>query len=144
MYLAAVVPPEEEPMKRIQHTLTSAELLNLKATPIQLLPSPGPGKFYAVHSLFASFNHITTAYTLNGNTLIKTTTTETGPIAVALNYLITVAANRMSQLPPPGGAFSSAEYVATALSLTVDGPNELLDGDGTLLLILYYTIESTT
>jgi hypothetical protein len=70
MYLAEIVSPEEEPVKRIQHTLTSAELLHLKATPIQFLPAPGPGKFYLIHTTAAIFTHHTVAYSLNGNALI--------------------------------------------------------------------------
>jgi hypothetical protein len=144
MYLAAVVPPEEEPMKRVQHTLTSAELLHLKASPVQLLPSPGPGKRYTIFALFCSYHHVTTPYTQNGNIAITSPSNLPQQINIILDGLINTATHRVRDFGPTGIPSITTTVEDAPLQLSVDGPNELLDGDGTLLLILYYTIESST
>lgn len=47
-------------------TLTSSQILNLKATPILILPTPGVGYFNHVKRMFYKLNFATTAYTLPG------------------------------------------------------------------------------
>src|SRR5690606_21674252 len=47
-------------------TLTSSQILNLKATPVLVLPSPGVGYFNHVKGMFYKLNFTTTAYTLPG------------------------------------------------------------------------------
>jgi hypothetical protein len=47
-------------------TLTSSQILNLKGTPVLVLPSPGVGYFNHVKVMFYKLNFTTTAYTLPG------------------------------------------------------------------------------
>ena len=52
-------------LKTVKRILTSAELLDLFDTPIQLVPSVS-GKLLVPQFLFQKFNHNTTAYTISG------------------------------------------------------------------------------
>lgn len=47
-------------------TLTSSQILNLKATPVLILPTPGAGYFNHVKRMFYKLNFATTAYTVPG------------------------------------------------------------------------------
>lgn len=51
--------------KTIKRTLTSAEILNLFTTPIELVPAIS-GKLLVPQFLFQKYNHNTTAYTTSG------------------------------------------------------------------------------
>jgi hypothetical protein len=144
MYLAAVVPPEEEPMKRIQHTLTSDELLHLYASPVQLLPPPGPDKYYVIFALFAHYFFNTTPYNLNGTLAINLKEADFIPSYVDAPALLDQTHDTLTGQGPAPNRTPAAGAFNAPLVATAGYTSELTEGDGTLLLILYYTIESTT
>lgn len=144
MFLAEIVPPEEEPMKRIQHTLTATELLNLYANPITLLPSPGPGKRYCVFAIFTHYTFVTTPYTMNGNSRIYWPNTPNKQIVIYIPDILQETVNTTLATPMQESAIPNTDIVNQPLTLRINGPNELTAGDGTLLVVIYYTIEDTT
>jgi hypothetical protein len=52
-------------------TLTPTQLLSLAASPVQVLPSPGPNKSYIVHNSRCNYRFVTTAYGIAGMTGIR-------------------------------------------------------------------------
>jgi hypothetical protein len=142
--MAGTVRPTEEPMKRVQHTLTSNELLHLKASPVTILPSPGPNKFYAVFCMISYFHHGTTPYDLNTNGYIITTGEPFMNGYITIGGMLSEAVDGLSTGSMGYANALASLHVDQPLALTVDGSAELLAGDGTLLTIIYYSIESTT
>src|SRR5215831_10121310 len=56
-------------LNKVKLTLTSAQLLALKATPVSIIPAPGSGKFINVIGANVYYSFLTAAYTLNAGTL---------------------------------------------------------------------------
>lgn len=48
-------------------TLQPSDILNLKATPVQILPAPGVGKVIALDHIFLQYKFVTTPYSNTGN-----------------------------------------------------------------------------
>jgi hypothetical protein len=125
-------------------SVTSAQLLALKATPVVLLPAPGAGK--AIQLLGAAFhyNFLTGAYTLNAGTLKA----YLGAVASAKPLTIDVAAglidqvaNRAWEVPILStGALTDAQGVNVDVELGNAGAAEFTVGAGTLDVYLSYTI----
>ena len=144
MFLAEIIPEGEHHMKRIQRTLTSSELLALKTSPVQLLPSPGPGKRYAIFLALALYNFVTTPYTLNGGTDLQICNDATPAAALRVDGMITLSADTICAGTPVTGAYYASGAKDVPLKIANQGPAEFTAGDGTLLIVVYYTIEGDT
>lgn len=90
-------------LEAMQVRVTSAQLLALHTTPVQLIPAPGIGQTVWVDTVCVKYNFNTTAYTLNAGTLKLFY----GPIANAHALtadlsagLLTAAASRLLLQPP--------------------------------------------
>ncbi len=117
-------------------TLTSSQILNLKATPVLVLPSPGVGYFNHVKGMFYKLNFTTTAYTLPGigdfglfydngtDNLCNIKSVFLEGTATEINYNNSVA---------------QCEAIANeAIYLKSTFASELTNGDSTLSLIIEY------
>lgn len=117
-------------------TLTSSQILNLKATPVLVLPSPGVGYFNHVKGMFYKLNFTTTAYTLPGigdfglfydngtDNLCNIQSVFLSGTATEINYNNSVA---------------QCEAIANeAIYLKSTFASELTNGDSTLSLIIEY------
>ncbi len=49
--------------------ISSAQILAMGATPIELLPAPGSGKYYDIDKIIFEYNYGTTAYTMDNITI---------------------------------------------------------------------------
>lgn len=141
MFLAEIVAPEEEPVKRIQRTLSSAELKTLVASPVTILGAPGAGNFYAIHSVIASFDFITPAYTLNGNSYLYLPNLSAAWVYFAITGLLNATSDQLYQTYGNASPFPTAAQLNAPLAVTFNGPLELTLGNGTLKLVIFYTIE---
>ncbi len=127
-------------------TLQSTDLLALLATPFVLLAAPGVGMMY--QPLFATleYNPVSVDYTLNGVTQFVI-----GPQSnpSSLNVLQTIVATLVDGSGGPGQVIAVSPPANVAVSqkasfnnqplvITHDGSGELLNGDGTLTVTLYY------
>jgi len=144
MFLLAIVPNPEVQMKRVQTTLSSAQLLALRASPVQLLAAPGPNKFYNVLGCTAVYIAGATPYNLNGNLFLLIGPALYGWTFPYLVGLLDEAFDTLVMTTPSGYPHPASQGVNVPLTITVDGASELLSGDGTVLVILHYTIESTS
>jgi hypothetical protein len=141
MFLAEIIPEGEHHLKRIQRTITSAELLTLQITAITLLPAPGPGKRYAVFAVFTYYQFSTTPFTLNATTALLLVNGSN-----ILAFISTIGlldqSNDIVLTPALSGAPSSGTTAFNQpLVLGNGGTANLTLGDGTLLLVVYYAIE---
>ena len=117
-------------------TLTSSQILNLKGTPILIIPTPGVGYFNHVKGMFYKLNFTTTAYTLPGigdfglfydkgtDNLCNIQSVFLSGTATEINYNNSVA---------------QCEAIANeAIYLKSTFASELTNGDSTLSLIIEY------
>lgn len=141
MYLAEIVPAEEDFVKRVQHTYTATELKNLIATPITILPAPGPNKYYTIHHMFLYFVYIAPAYVLSDDPHIYLMqgnyVAGSWPTTLLLNRTL----NTAEAAQPPAAPQDATTILNQPLTSPGFGTTENLNGNGTLLMVIYYTIE---
>jgi hypothetical protein len=128
------------PVQSITTTLSSAQLQHLKANPVPLVAAPGAGKLLNLVSLIAQYKSGGSVYKVTdggqfnlalGGSLIHITLTATGFIDQTSNQ---VQMNSGSH----GGAQNSMEN--QPLTVSNDGPTEWTDGDGSVIVTVYYTV----
>lgn len=122
-------------LKTIKRTLTSAEILALYTTSIELVPSVS-GKLLVPQFLHQKYNHNTTAYTTSGSFRLGLGTTAFG--FVTFSAVITSAdnaqgLNNFSYAQSTSGL--SYEELSIVVGATSANP---ASGDGTLDLYLTY------
>ncbi len=117
-------------------TLTSSQIMNLKATPILIIPAPGVGYFNHVKRMFYKLNFMTTAYTLPGiGTFELYYDSGTCPLIQIENYFLEGTATEISY----NNAGGQCEILANkAIYLKSTFASELTNGDSTLSLIIEY------
>jgi hypothetical protein len=129
-------------MMRIDKALTSNQLLNLKASPVQVLPPPGANKFYVLWYALFTVKFVTTHY---NNTfpatvtlgLLTPTPIQVDPIGI-LQSDADIASATFAPTPPPATALTTNQ----PMLITNEEVNELIDGDSTATLTAFYTIET--
>jgi len=131
--------------------ISSAQILAMGDTPIELLPAPGSGKYYDIEKVIIEGTGVTTAYT-SANLYFQQ------PYAVLSSSILSnlSAGNKtfavMSNLESApftstswggdlNGSFgqSLSDYDAFPFELTTDGGTNPTIGDGTLRAIITYT-----
>jgi hypothetical protein len=129
-------------------TLTSAQLLDLANTPIQVVPAPGAGKLIVPISYTIKYNHVTTPYTIQGgSTMIVQYTNGLGlgsnVIAFVANTLNGFFDSSASQVQVMGLNLSGVQSQVDANDLQGQGLFILINGaltlgDGTLDVTVFY------
>lgn len=133
--------------------LTSAQILALQTTPVNLVPAPGVGLFILPRLVKMILLAGSAAYTdLGGAVSFKV-----GSLACALAsngiFLVTTSPNRVIQVVDPVAAAVGVGITGTAGSpptednapMTISKvTNNFAAGNGTMKITAYYTIEPTT
>lgn len=127
-------------------TLTSAQLLAIHTTPVQVVAAPGAGKMILPLQLMLNYTFVTTAYTDGGGNLTVY------PNGAAADYWWRRASTGFwtltaSQLVTYGGGTASvgagiipaAPYSNVSLLINNDTANPTL-GDGTLTVVIVYVV----
>lgn len=128
-------------------TLTSAQLLALGATPIQLVPAPGVGIYLTPIAVSSVLHFGTIAYAAGSAVNCYIGTKANGnsiPAATAAH--VNSAANSIEQLtgaPVTGTPDVQANIENAALNISSSGA-EFTTGDGTLTVTVYYNSSRTT
>lgn len=147
-YVNALIGQSESPdvgraaIRVITITLSSAQLLTISAVPVQVLPSPGPGKTYIVHGSLAHFIFGGIAYTAGANLRLTLGTFAQGFWIACLGSLINVLVDTFSQ-----GTENAANVPATAqvnLPLMVTSSSSPITGNGAMILTVFYSVVDTT
>jgi hypothetical protein len=133
------------PIQSATVTLSSAQLLHLKGTPVQLVAAPGAGKTINAISAVLEYEFNNTAYISpagGGGFEISFTGETTSQLNGPAVGFIDRSSNSISQLSQGGPVFSQANAENAALIIrNVDGA-EWTNGDGTVSVTVYYTIVS--
>ena len=123
--------------------ISSAQILAMGTTPIELLPAPGVGKYYDIDKITFEYTHNTTAYTYSSYLYVYGQT-EYGVVT----SLITDPNDKVWILRPNGTtppvdgvenySFGYGEQLNNSVTIgTWDASNPTL-GDGTLRVKVYY------
>jgi len=150
--------PGVDVMLQQKITLTSAQLLSLATTPILAIPAPGTNQVINVHQLCAYLHFGTTPYTVPGGANLQTQYAATpgntafaaslaGWLAATADALYAFDALGTGAGRGWGGAPYASQnpptnYVNQALYISATANPTL--GDGTLTIVLDYTIDPTT
>jgi hypothetical protein len=124
-------------------TLTSSQLLNLEATPIQILAAPGTGLMYIIQSVSAQYRYSTAAYTLNSATELTlgfTSAPTSYPVAqIALTGFVDQTHSVITQATFTNSNNTATDVIDQALYAGNNVAN-LSVGGGTVTLIISYSI----
>lgn len=123
-------------------TLSSADLLDLHNTPVELVAAPGAGRWLNVHRVSAYHDFGTTAYT---------TTNDPGPFVgfepggggfagLGLVGNLTTSADHITAATFSQTGDAADVFINNALVAFADGSQFTL-GDGTLTITVWYSIE---
>jgi hypothetical protein len=121
-------------------TLNSVQLQHLKVTPVQLVAAPGSGKLLNLVSLAGQYKSGGTAYTLgSGGDFIAAL--GNAPLNIRLNAagFIDQTSNHI-QFNSPSGLGSQSSMENEALTISNNGSAEWSDGDGSVIVTVYYTV----
>jgi hypothetical protein len=119
-------------------TLNKTQLSNAFTTPVQLLPSPGTGRFIQLLSAYAIYTYGTTPYVANGANYIFLGQNGTSYVAYGSISLLTSGTSGYGATTPIG-AVTPSTFVNQPLYYYNDVAN-ISGGDGTLTIYLTYVI----
>jgi hypothetical protein len=136
-------------VQTVLFTLSSANILAMSATPVQVLAAQGAHTAIVVHTVFLEFVHSTIAYSGSAGIIIQYGNAAFGgggfPITGILG--INLASNSVNDVsyqaltnPPGGGTLS--DVINGGVYATTSSPYTL--GNGTMRVTLYYSILTTT
>jgi len=120
---------------QLKRTITSAEVLSMNSTPINIISAPGSGKVIKILTGFVWVDYNTATYASGGQLELRFGSDIMGTAAVGS---ITTATDLLSNLYPIAAATTSSLNQALLLSnVTAD----FTTGDSEVKIILYYTID---
>jgi hypothetical protein len=119
--------------------LSSAQLLDLVANPVTVIPPPGPGLMVVATHLQASYRFGGNAYVIPSN---NPTLIFDGPSGTVVGLLpcdpTGVADNAAAAPTPAATALDLTEYENRAVVLTID--QDMTGGDGTVVVSVIYAV----
>lgn len=131
--MSNLIPPANAQIKFKKVSLSSAQILSLNSTPVELLPAPGAGKVISVAKVVAVFTYGTATYVSAGNLNVV----QGANNIVQFGGLITNTADVIKDSAPSSATV--LENTALDVTVTVGDPTT---GDGTLdFEIFYYEVE---
>ena len=114
-------------------TLSAAQLDNLFATPIEIIPAQGAGKVVAITNLIAFYDYGTTGYT--GATTLNLEDSGTSLFQAGTISLLNATADKYSH-----GKSTGAQEASANSSINVVCAADLSGGDGTVKLVVTYEV----
>ena len=135
-------------LREVMVTVTSGQLLALRATPKVLLATPGVGLSYEIVSAKARYIYNTTPYTINapGDDMVIRWTNTTGSILTtditSTNFIDQAASTQQTCVQLGGVIDTDANATNAAVVLHNEGGAEYSAGDGTLEIYLTYRIHT--
>lgn len=125
--------------------ISSAQILAMGTTPIELLPAPGVGMYYDIETVVIEFTPLTTPYTTTSSQMYITQSNDMAYFPTLIGNVI----NSQLIIPRSLIVFDGVTYSSTYIPdqnsevklWNYDGDNPTL-GDGTLRAIITYTIRT--
>lgn len=128
-------------MQQTTLTLTSAQILNLHATPVEIVPAPGPNRILVPISISAKLHFGGTAYLLGDDiNLLLGAKADTHQVAAIDKLLVESAADENASGLKTAWAVArdvAAKIENVALSLSVTA-TAYTTGNGTLTVTVFY------
>lgn len=126
----------------VEVDITSAQILAMGTTPIELLPAAGTNKYYDVEKIILEYTNNTTAYSLVDDFLRVTYSTlgysiDKQVITAGMDTLC--IADSTYSISVGNQLFSQALLPNASIELTTDNSANPTLGDGTLRVIITYT-----
>jgi hypothetical protein len=118
-------------------TLSSADILALDSTPVTLVAAPGAGHWLVVHRVILAVDFATTPYA-NGDTWPGVYYAGPGPLIKSLDILSQGSSARSMESPTVGADATNTDNVA----IVAAGGSASTDGDSTLTITVWYSIET--
>lgn len=119
-------------------SITSAEILALNSTPIQLLPASGSGKVYQILDVMGRLNYLTASYATNTN--LRVLYIGVGLTLFTCPSLIAGSALRIQQFNRTASVGSTTQILGnTAVYLDVQTGNPT-SGSGSLDIYISYKV----
>ncbi len=124
-------------LRKATVTLSSADILDLHNTPVTLVAAPGAGKSLMVHRVAEYLSYGTTTYTVASPPVVRWASEPT-----TLAEMVTLDSGEDALQSTVGAdAYATAgNAVNKALEAYMDGA-AITDGDGTLTVTVWYSIE---
>ncbi len=122
----------------IKVTLTSAQLLSINTSPVDIIPAPGAGKIILVNKLFYKFDYQTTPYNTNAELRFRFGTSGANYINTNIILTATDSATKFSQV---SGYFTADPDLANQENKKLQAivpSGDPLDGDSDLTIWIYY------
>lgn len=130
--------------------ISSAQILAMGTTPIELLPAAGAGKYYEIEKVRFEYTHNTTNYTITDDTPGIIITDSLGYASKAIDQYFFGYENTYivwdgefetfnNQIPNTAGISMSMRPLNSDLILSLPAGATIADGDGTLQVIITYT-----
>ena len=132
----------------VEVDISSAQILAMGSTPIELLPAAGAGKYYDIDKIVIEYSHVTTTYTFSSE------------IYLSVNNVYTVLGNSITNGANTVGIVGSSIYSEnyddagtlyprlihhelneSVKLMTWDNSNPT-NGDGTIRVIITYTLRT--
>jgi len=125
--------------QRATVTLSSADILDLHNTPVELVPAPGAGKWLNVHNVTKYFAYGTVEYTAASDGVIYVAW---GTTYDEYDWTVNVAGSLdIIGATLVGGTHAASSLVNQPLSACLGFGDELTLGDGTLTITVWYSVE---
>lgn len=125
-------------------TVSSAEMLTLRATPKQLVPAPGAGKILMLDSAWLQLDFNTSAYTEStDNMAIKYTDASGVTVSIeieATGFVDATVDTSVRALPVLNATVANSAAENQALVLNNIGDGEYASGDSPVLVNIYYRV----
>lgn len=117
-------------------TLSSAQLLDLHNTPVQLVAAPGAGKWVVVHKVVPVYKYGTAAYATDGSQAPVLGYDGDQSLGGLMENITGSADVAEVRTPNYEGGIPENEPVTAATDGAI-----FTDGDGTIPLVVWYTVE---
>jgi hypothetical protein len=137
---AAFAQATDSAVQKATVPLSSAQLQHLRTNAVQLVPAPGSGKLLNLTSIVAQYKAGGTPFTIGsgGDFSLSLGATRINILLPSMG-LIDQAANQIQMNSGShGGAQNSMEN--QPLTVSNDGSAEWTDGDGSVIVTVYYTV----
>ena len=120
--------------------LSSAQLQHLKTNPVQVVAPAGTGKLLNLVSLVAQYKAGSSPYALGdgGDFTASLGSAALGIRLIAAGF-IDRTANQI-QFNSPSGLGTQSDMENQPLTISNNGAGEWTDGDGSVIVIVYYTV----
>jgi len=132
----------EGPMYKAVLDLTSAQILALFTTPVEIIAAPGAGLVLDPCQLTADFKHNTIAYTIGPASVLRVYpqgTPERVIFSRPMAWLVDAGVSRVAQQDLTDGSINRKDIENTPLLVdcTVQNPT---NGNGTMRLVIHYNL----